>query len=344
MKKINIFIVLLLIWNIALTVYVFYSKNTNTTITEENVSGFSTDLTKVAEDARSSVVVVESSYGKQSGFIYKQQEDKAYIVTTFHGIGESENASVTFLNGKSFPASIVGYDFICDVAVLSIDVPYKLNVVKCGDNEFLKAGEFIINIGTAANGNFINDIELGVISNSLININDNVIYNKNKYSLNKEVESISLNAKEGYSGSPILNMNNEVVGMVEMSNDNNGIYALTINEIKIVADSIINGKEISKLDLGISGDYIKTLKEYERNMFNLPLDVANGYYVKTVYSLGLASELGLLNGDIIISINDKAINTQKDLLNILYSDNGNELTLSVIRNNERIELKGLIND
>lgn len=344
MKKVNIFIVLLLVWNIALTAYVLYFKSTNTTITEENVSGFSTDLTKVAEDSKSSVVVVESSFGKQSGFIYKQQDDKAYIVTTFHGIGDSDVASITFLNGKTFTANIEGYDFRSDIAILSIEVPYKLNVVKCGDNEFLKSGEFIINIGTSADGNYINDIELGIISNSLININDNVTYDREKYSFNKEVISISLNVKEGYSGSPIMNMNNEVVGMVEMSNDNNGIYAITVNEIKLVADSILNGKEINKLNLDISGDYVKTLKEYERNMYALPLDISNGYYVKTVYSTGLASKLGLLNGDIIISINDKAINTQKDLLNILYGENGNELTLSVVRNNEYIELKGLIND
>lgn len=344
MKKINIFIILLVIWNIALTAYVFISKNTNTTITEENVSGFSTDLTKVAEESKSSVVVVESSFGRQSGFIYKQQDDKAYIVTTFHGIGDSDVASITFLNGKTFIANIEGYDFKSDIAVLSIEVPYKLNVAKCGDNEFLKAGEFIINIGTSADGDYINDIQLGVISNSLISINDNVTYDREKYSFNKEVISISLNIKEGYSGSPILNMNNEVVGMVEMSNDNNGIYAITVNEIKLVVDSIINKKEINKLNLGISGDYIKTLKEYERNMYALPLDVSNGYYVKTVYSSSIASKLGLVNGDIIININDKAINNQKDLLNILYGENSNELSLSVVRNNEYIELKGLIND
>lgn len=344
MKKYAAFILILLIWNIVLTVFVFYKKEKETTVTNENVYGFSTDLTKVAEDAKSSVVVVETTYGKQSGFIYKQQDSIAYIVTTFHGIGNDTIASVTLLNGKVFTANIVGYDFLSDIAVLSIETPYKLNVVKCGDNEYLKAGEFVINIGTGSHADYINDIELGVVSNNLINIVDNITYNKEKYSVDKELVSISLNVGEGYSGSPVFNMSNSIVGMVEMDNSNNGIYAITINEIKLVADSIISQKEINKMNLGISGEYVASLEEYEKNIYNLPLDVLDGYYVKTVASEGLASKIGVSNGDIVESINGMKVVTQKDLLNIIYGNTSNDITLLIIRNNEKLELKGKIID
>lgn len=344
MKKTNIFIILLLIWNIVLTFFVFYTKETNTTVTEENVSGFSTDLTKVAEAGSSSIVVVDSTYGTQSGFIYKQQDDNAYVITTFHGIGKDNTVSVTLLNGKTFVGDVVGFDYVTDIAILSIETPYKLNVVKCGDNEYLKEGEFIINIGSSITKDYISDIKLGIISNSLVNLNDNIEYNKEKYSINKDVVAVSLNVVEGSSGSPIFNMNNEVVGIVEMSNDKEGIYAITINEAKIVADLIISGKEVSKFNLGIGGEYIKTLKDYERNIYDLPLDVINGYYVRKVDLNSVASKLGVINGDVILSINGKVINTQKDYLNILYGDVNDELVLSVIRNNENIELKGSIND
>lgn len=344
MKKSLLFlIIILLIWNVILTYFTVYNKTTNTTITEENVYGFSTDLTKVADAGNTSVVVVETTSGKQSGFIYKQDDDIAYIVTTYHGIENDTIASVMLVNGKTFPANVVGYDFVSDIAVLSIETPYKLNVVKCGDNEFLKEGEFIINIGTSGTSENINDIELGVVSNSLINIKDEVVFQKDKYTFYKELISLSINSSKGYSGSPLFNMNSEVVGMIEMSNDNGGIFAMPINELKVVVDGIISGSDINKLDLGISGEYIKSLKDYERNIYDLPLDVLNGYYVKNVDLNKFGFVLGLTNGDIILSINGKQIISQKDLLSILYSNN-EELVLSVVRNNETIELKNSLYD
>ena len=68
--------------------------------------------------------------------------------------------------------------------------------------------------------------------------------------------ALSLNVNEGYSGSPVFNMKNEVIGMVQMG-DEDGTYSLTINEIKIIADKIISKTEYKKLDLGVKGRYIK---------------------------------------------------------------------------------------
>ena len=345
MKKKSVFILIaiLIIWNIVLTVLLVNNKEIVPTVTEENVYGISTDLTKVVKDSYSSVVNVKSSYGKQTGFIYKQDDNVAYIITAYHGIGNDNTITITFANGKTTIASLVGFDVLEDVAVLSIDTPYTLNVVKCGDNEYTNKGEFIICIGSSSDLKKANDIDLGIVSNNLVNIDNKLTIDKQSFNVQKEMLALSLNVDEGYSGSPIFNMKNEVIGMIQMS-DEDGTYSLTINEIKIIADRLINKTEYKKMDLGVKGKYIKDLEDYEKNMLNISFDTINGYYVEDILLNSLASKAGVQVGDVIISINNTQITGQKDLLNCLYSNADQDFTIVVNRANNQLELKGTIND
>lgn len=345
MNKRNTIIILivLLIWNIVLTVLFVNANNTSQIVTEENVYGISTDLTEVAQDSYSSVVSVKSSSGQQTGFIYKQDNNTAYIVTTFHGIGNENLVSVTFANNKTVPASIIGFDLLRDVAILSIDSPYTLNVTKAGDNDYAKNGEFVICIGSSNNIKSSNNVKLGIISNTIVNIKDQVTFQKTDYDVKKEMLALSLDVSEGFSGSPIFNMKGEVIGMVQMDDDEL-TYCLTINEIKTIADLAIDGKEVNKIELGIKGNYVKNMEDYERNMLNIPLEVINGYYIEEVEQHSLASKLELMPTDIIFSINNIQINTQKDFLNALYSNTSQEINLTVYRGDKTIDIKENLND
>lgn len=342
-KTVLILIAILIIWNVILTVLLVNNKEVTPTVTEENVYGISTDLTKVVKDSYSSVVNVKSSFGKQTGFIYKQENNTAYIITTYHGIEKDNTITVTFANGKSIAASPIGYDLLKDVAVLSIDTQYVLNVAKCGDNEYTKKGEFVICIGSSSDAKKANEVELGIVSNNLVNIDDRLTIDKQQFNTQKEMLALSLNVTEGYSGSPVFNMKNEVIGMVQMG-DEDGTYSLTINEIKIIADKIISKTEYKKLDLGVKGRYIKDLEDYEKNMLNISFETINGYYAEDVSPNSLGSKLGILTGDVIVSINGTQITGQKDLLNCLYSNANDSITVIVNRANSQIELKGTIND
>ena len=345
MKKKSVFILIaiLLIWNVILTVLLVSDKEVTPTVTEENVYGISTDLTKVVNDSYSSVVNVKSSFGKQTGFIYKQDNNIAYIVTTYHGIEKDNTITVTFANGKSVAASAIGYDALKDVAVLSIDTQYVLNVAKCGDNEYTNKGEFVICIGSSSDIKKANEVELGIVSNNLVNIDDKITIDKEQFNVQKEMLALSLNVGEGYSGSPIFNMKNEVIGMVQMG-DEDGTYSLTINELKIIADNIISKIDFNKLELGIKGKYIKDLEDYEKNMLNIPFETINGYYAEDVLPGSFASKLGVLTGDVLVSINGTQITGQKDLLNILYSNTSDGIVMVINRSDNQLELKGNIND
>lgn len=338
-----ILIILLLIWNGILTFIVIDSfDNSKTIVNEQTVSGFSTDFTNIINKTKSSVVSIETLTSNQTGFIYKVDDNIAYVVSTYHGIENNNIIRLTLANDSSFEGTLVGYDPFLDVSVISFETPYELNTIKVGNNELLKDGEFVINIGTSNNSQFITNTKLGMVSNRFICIKNDIKYENINYSYYLDAICLSSDVKEGYSGSPIINMNGETIGMITMSNNEN-VYGNTINELKIVADNIINEIENEKINLGICGEYIGNLELYEKNSLNLYFDITSGYYVSNVMLDSIGNRIGILAGDVIDSINDNKIVSQTDMLKVLYS-NTNDLSINVYRNGELISLKGSLHD
>lgn len=355
MKKNNrliyVLIVLLVIWNIVLSVLYTNSKkedtvNNNVTNVEEvtvtNVTGFSTDLTEVVDKVKSSIVTIDTTSSLASGFIYKYVPNKAYVVTAFHAVEEAPLLKVIFASGASYDAKIIGKDIYADVAVLEVESPVELVPVLTGDSDLLKDGEFVVTIGTPKSLQYVSSSKLGIVSSKLRTIINSIEVNKETYEYYTSVIQLDSDVSEGYSGSPIFNMNGEVEGIITMKDDE-AVFALPMNEVKLVADKIINKEEFTKIQFGIKGNIVTDLEKYERSQLNIPLDVTNGYYVNNVKLSSLGFNLGLKQGDIIISINGMNINTYEDLLNIQYTE-ANEFRLEVVRENERIELIGSIND
>ncbi|MBQ1307965.1 MAG: hypothetical protein IIY56_07415, partial [Erysipelotrichaceae bacterium] len=94
MKKNNrliyILILILSVWLMILSFRPNSIVSRQEIINEYNVSGFSTDFSKVVEDNSSSIVSISADGSVLSGFIYRQDGDKVYVLTAYHGI---ENAS-----------------------------------------------------------------------------------------------------------------------------------------------------------------------------------------------------------------------------------------------------------
>lgn len=350
-RLIYVLIVLLVIWNIVLSVLYTNSKkedtvNKNVTNVEEvivtNVTGFSTDLTEVVDKVKSSIVTIDTTSSLASGFIYKYVPNKAYVVTAFHAVEEAPLLKVIFASGASYDAKIIGKDIYADVAVLEVESPVELVPVLTGDSDLLKDGEFVVTIGTSKSLQYVSSSKLGIVSSKLRTIINSIEVNKETYEYYTSVIQLDSDVSEGYSGSPIFNMNGEVEGIITMKDDE-AVFALPMNEVKLVADKIINKEEFTKIQFGIKGNIVADLEKYERSQLNIPLDVTNGYYVNNVKLSSLGFNLGLKQGDIIISINGMNINAYEDLLNIQYTE-ANEFRLEVVRENERIELIGSIND
>lgn len=345
-RLIYMLLVILTIWCIFLTVVSFgEDKQTenNININEYNVNGFSTDLTKIVEEKKGSIVSISANSNVSTGFIYKQEGDTVYVLTCYHGIADVNSVYVCFESGFNINANVVGKNIYADLAVLSVNIPYDVEPLELGDASLVHSGEFIISIGTPTSLEYSNSVELGMISNNIRTIENNILVGEENIIYYLDVLQLSSNLKPGYSGSPVLNMNGDVIGMTTMSLDDRFNFAITANEIKIIADKIISNEQVKKYQLGIKGSYINEMPLFERTNLNLPVDVTYGLYVNKLMDNSIALTAGVKNSDIILTINGIKLNNINDYLAVVYSET-DTLEFEVFRNGEIATFKVTIND
>lgn len=349
MKKdrlIYLLVIILVIWNIILTTVLIKNYNSNSEntvqIVENNINGFSTDLTEVVKKCQSSIVTIETDSSLLSGLIYSQDEDNLYIVSCYHGVSDVDNIKVILDSGKELEGTIKGFDILSDICVIEVKTDLMASPVEIGDNTLLKSGEFLITLGTLKKLDYSQSTALAMVSNKLRTISNSISVNEETYDYYMEVIQLDSNVTNGFSGSPVFNMIGQVEGIISMKDDN-VIFATPINEIKIIADNIIKDNEYMKISLGIKGDYISDLETYQKNQLNIPLDVNSGYYVKNIKLNSLANATDIKAGDIIESVNNISINNSKNMLSIEYS-NERTFEFEIIRDNEKLTLLGSISD
>ena len=313
------------------------NANNETIINNYNITGFSTDLTEVYKKCKDAIVTVQSETNTLSGFVYKQDQNRVYILTAYHGISDSNKITVVFGSTYFVDAILLDYDYLLDLAVLYVETPYQIETVKLSDATSLKAGEFVLSIGTPNSIDYAGSVELGMIADNLLTIENSITYNDERINYFLDVIELSSSLKSGYSGSPILNMNGEVVGMNTMSLNNNINFANTINEIKLVADRMIAGDIHDKVLFGIKGEYVKDMASYEKNNLNINIDTIDGLYIQKVRDNSLAYNAGIRSNDVILSINNRQIQSLNDYLEVVYSNSDN-YAFNINRNGEIINI------
>lgn len=341
MKKNNrlvyILILILSVWLMILSFRPNGSVSRQEIINEYNVSGFSTDFTRVVEDNSSSIVSISADGTVLSGFIYRQEGDKVYLLSAYHGIQDAGSITVFFGSSYSVNATVTGYDIYTDLAVLELDCPYQVSPVRMGDATLLKKGEFVICIGTPVSLDYAGSVQLGMVANERLTVENSISADYQRLDYYLDVIELSSALIPGYSGGPLLNMNGEVVGMIAMSLDEEICFALTANEVRMVADRIIAAQEGTKTDFGIKGVYIKEMANYEKANLNLDIQTISGLYVQRVLDDSLAEIAGVKSGDVVVKINDIVLDGMNEYLQVSYQPY-ETYSFEVIRNNEALTL------
>lgn len=344
-RLVYILIAILVIWCISLTVITVNldKKETQEIVNEYNVTGFSTDFTRIIDEKKASIVTISANGNISTGFVYKQEGETVYIITSYHGIADANSIYVNFENGTNTNATLIGKNIYADIAVVSITTPYDIEPLVLADADVVNSGEFVISIGTPVSAEYSNSVEIGMISNNIRTIENDISVNEEKIVYYLDVLQLSSNLKPGYSGSPVLNMNGEVIGIATMSLDDRFNFAITSNEAKIIADKLIANETIKKYQLGIKGSYIKDMPLYERTNLNLPVDVTYGLYVNKLMDNSVGNTAGIKSNDVILEINGTKLNSINDYLNVVYSET-ESLEFVLFRNGETIVSKVEIND
>ena len=283
-----------------------------------------------------------TSAASGSGFVLTQD---GYIVTNYHVIEDAaEDSSVTievsFANGDKYTAKLVGGEQDNDVAIIKIDAT-GLQPVTLGDSDQLVVGETVYAIGNPL-GELTYSLTDGIVSalDRLITTSS-TDSNGNTVSTTLNVLQTNCAINPGNSGGPLFDSYGNVVGIVsaKYTQSSSGVsaeglgFALPINDVKeIINDLIEHGYVTGKPYLGIQVQDVSS--EAQR------YGVSAGAAVLYVADGSCAQEAGLQVNDIIVAIDDTAIDSSSALTAALSSNYkaGDTVTLTVIRNQQQVQL------
>lgn len=326
-KKNNILIIILVITCIIQSVTLLYFYNDNNKLIEQpikqitnnyEVTGYSTDFTRISNELDNYIVNIKSNDTEsksKTGIIYYYKDNKATIITSH---SNSDTYTITFPNGKQYTESPINIDNSNIIDIFIINIDFKVTPILKGNSNLLKPGEFILSRNQTTNIGYQDDT---LVSN---------IRNNNIYDENNAYATITNNFYNTLIGSPIVNQNNEMIGM---NIDTNNTFILN-NYIDIYVNNILNNNNISNFNIGIKPINISDIQTYQKNNLNIDLSLINGIYISEIYEDSLYSDKLKIN-DIIIKINDIDIIDIYDYQDILLNTTSNDiLKIELIRNNK----------
>lgn len=274
-----------------------------------------------------------TSAASGSGFIIT---DDGYIITNYHVIENSDSITVSLYEGTSYEAELIGYDESNDIAVLKIDAE-GLTPVVVGDSDNLNVGDSVIAIG-----NPLGELTFSLTSGAVSALNREITLSSN---VTMDLIQTDCAINSGNSGGALFNLYGEVIGVTnaKYSSSNYGAsidnigFAIPINHIKTIVESIIEKGYIAKPYIGVSvADVSREIQSY-----GLP----EGAAVMSLTAGGPAEEAGLEENDIIIAVNGNEIKGSRDLVNaVSNASSGDELALTVYRRGKNIELKVIVGE
>ena len=310
---------------------------TNITKTEKEVTVTDSGIADAVEKVYDSVVIVENFvngrlYATGSGFIYKQDGNKYYLLTNHHVIKGGDVIKVVFTDKTEVEVSVEGSDMYNDVAVLSYETEKELKVAEIGSNEDTRLGDTVFAVGTPVNSSVYSwSVTRGILSGK----DREVAVALNSYSNNYIMKSIQTDAaiNSGNSGGPLCNSNGEVIGLTNLKLVDSGVegmgFAIPIEDAISYAEAIIKGEDTSRPQIGI---YMADISSTVRREYNLSDDDV-GVVITEVQEDSPADKVGIRKGDLVIAINDVDVKSSAELRYQLFKyKTGDTITVKYKRN------------
>ena len=288
MKKIIYFIgvILLAILCSLLTVLIFNKNNSLNNIYDSVVYVESID---------------EETIKSGSGFVYKVEDNKNYIVTSYHVI-EGYNDIYVYNNDKEkIKANILNYDEYTDIAILTIEDSLRLKELSIGNSDSINTNDKIYVVGTPIDIKNINTINEGIISF----IDKEITIITTHGSSNLEAIEVSVEVDYGNSGGPLLNKTGKAIGMMFIKEGDKDIgYALPINFVMDIVEKLENN-ELNRPNLGAV--MCNTTNSDLLNEYGINVDDVKGVVILTLKERYSLDNAGLKKGDIITRLDEKEI-------------------------------------
>jgi putative serine protease PepD len=261
----------------------------------------------VAKALLPTVVEIRHDNGLGSGFVY---DSNGYIMTAAHVVQGVDRVDVRLYDGTKLTGKVVGTDELNDVAVVKVDRT-GLAAAPLATGQTLQVGQLAIAIGSPFGLN--ETVTAGIISST-----DRILEGR-------EVIQTDAPINPGNSGGVLADRRGRVIGINDAirpgdnSNGNVGIgFAVPIDIAAKSAAAIVKGEQIQIGYLGVAmGD---------------ATGGQDGAVVQEVTPDSPAARAGLQAGDVVVSIDGKAVQNRSELVAAIRGHKpGDKVTLVVVR-------------
>ena len=244
------------------------------------------------------------------------------VLTNNHVIrGATSVRVVVPTTGRSYKATVVGYDVADDVAVLQLSGASNLRTAALGNSSTLRVGQQV-----TATGNAGGTGKLASVLGTIVGLGKTITASDEQNGSEQLDGLIETNAplQPGDSGGPLFNGSNRVIGMntaasVGFSFQTVGAtdaFAIPINHALTLAKQIESGRSTATVHVG--GTPFLGVQIQDVGGFGFG-DTTAGGLVAGVVSGSPASKAGLTAGDVITAIGGRTVASSADVLTALLA-------------------------
>jgi len=308
---------------------------------------FNGDFKRASKNSTPSVVYIktysQSSYGgtwldyffgertgqsisSGSGVIYSQN---GFIITNNHVVGDADRIEV-IIGKKTFEATLIGTDPSTDLAVLKIEGEDLPNI-QVSSSQQVEVGEWVLAVGNPFN--LTSTVTAGIVSAKGRELN----ILKSNFPIESFIQTDAA-INPGNSGGALVNMDGNLIGINTAILSRTGSYAgygfaVPSDIVVKVVDDIIDFGEVQKAFIG--ADVLDIDTDIAQK---LGLEDYSGVVVSYVQEDGAAFRAGIRRGDIILEVNNVAIESRAEFEELLsYRSPGDEIQVTYKRNKKIIE-------
>lgn len=310
-----------------LVVYYYYPPKVTTemiekTVSEVNITESDTIQSGIAKIYDAVVVVESYTSGKVpssgTGFFYKKEDDKAYIITNHHVVSGAKDIKIVNTNNDRVAAKVLGSDQYEDVAVLEVDADYAPAVAEIGNSENVRLGDTVFTVGTPVGSEYMGTVTKGILSGKDRRVT--VSLDNGSYIMNVMQTDAAINP--GNSGGPLCNINGQVIGVNSLKLVENTIegmgFALPIELVMTSVDRLEKGEPIVRPVLGVETLEVDNTYALYRYEIYLDSEIDSGVVIVNVSKNSPAAEAGLQKGDVILEVSGTKVKDGAHLKYVLY--------------------------